>query len=128
MLFCCNNHFAGSFSRILFNTELNYRRIEFGICPVCGCLKFRDYKIDYSGKEKVNELSGKAANDRMVFWRKRLKSTKQGSWTKQNIYYGDFRKTRKKDEFGNPIYLQLRRNFNNEAEIIGEVRTRILLP
>ena len=108
MLFCCNNHFAGNFSRILFNSELNYRRID--------------------GKEKVNELSGKAANDRMAFWRKRLKSSKQGSWTKQNIYYGDFRKTRKKDEFGNPIYLQLRRNFNNEAEIIGEVRTRILLP
>jgi hypothetical protein len=123
MLFCCNAHFVGSFSYVLFNTKYNYRRVEFGICPCCGAFKFRDYKQDFTGKEIIKDLTGKEAQTKLNQWRKKINSYKQGTKSKQNIYYGDFRKTNRKDKNGNPIYLQLRKNFNNEAEIIGEIKT-----
>lgn len=123
MLYCCSTHFMGSFSRVLYNTKNNYRKIEFGVCPVCGCSKFKDFIQGYNGKEVLKEFSGKTAQEKLNKWRKKLRNMTQGSWSKQNVYYGDFRKTRKKDENGNLIYLQLRRNFNNEAEIIGEITT-----
>ena len=123
MLFCCNAHFVSSFSYVLFNTKYSYRRIEFGICPFCGVFKFRDYKQDFTGKEIIKDLTGKESQTKLNQWRKKINSYKQGTKSKQNTYYGDFRKTNRKDKNGNPIYLQLRRNFNNEAEIIGEIKT-----
>ncbi len=127
MLFCCNAHFVSSFSYVLLNTNSTYRKIEFGVCPICGCFKFKDYIQSYNGNEKVKLLSGKAANDRLNYWKKRLKNVKQGTKSRQNTYYGDFQKTNRKDENGNPIYLQLRKNFNNQSEVIGEVKTLVRL-
>ena len=49
-----------------------------------------------------------------------------GSWTRQNLWYGDFMKTNRKDANGNPIYLQLRKNFNGQYEILNEINTCIV--
>ncbi len=49
-----------------------------------------------------------------------LDRLKQGSKTNQNWFYGDFKKSDKKDDRGNIILLQLKRNFNGEAIILGE--------
>lgn len=124
MLFCCNTHFVSSFSYVIFNTKYNYRRIEFGICPYCGAFKFRDYKQDYNGNEIIKDLTGKDAQTKLSQWRKKINSFRQqGTQSKQNAYYGDFRRTNRRDENGNPVYLQLRKNFNNQSEVIGEIRT-----
>lgn len=126
MLFCCNAHFRSNYFCVLENNNFSFRKIEFGVCPVCGAFKFRDYK-QINGQELIKDLSGVKAQTQLNKWRKYFTKTKEGTKTKQNIYYGDFRKTRKKDEFGHKIYLQLRKNFNNQAEIIGEVKTKIYM-
>lgn len=125
MLLCCNAHFMGSFSYVFFSRKYSYRRIEFGVCPNCGVFKFRDYKLDFTGKEIIKDLTGKEAQTKLNHWRKKINSNIQGTKSKQNTYYGDFQKTNRKDENGNPIYLQLRKNFNNESEVLGEVKTTI---
>ena len=50
-------------------------------------------------------------------------NTKQGSFSNQNVFYGDFLKTRKKDIKGNPIYEQTRKNFNGQYEILNTIHT-----
>lgn len=125
MLSCCNILFKGTFSYVLFCSKLNYRHIEFGICPHCGALKFREYRQDYNGKEYIKDLTGKEARTKLNQWKKRLNFQRQGSKTNQNIFYGDFKKSFRKDGNNKPIYLQLRKNFNNQTETIGEVETKI---
>lgn len=125
MLGCCNSLFNGSFSYVLFSSKDNYRRIEFGICPRCGCLKFKDYRYFYDGTDKVRYLTGKAALQKLEYWRKKVAQAKQGTRGNQNVYYGDFQKTSRRDENGNTIYLQLRKNFNDQSEVIGEIRTKV---
>lgn len=50
-------------------------------------------------------------------------NTKQGTFSNQNVFYGDFLKTRKKDSKGNPIYEQTRKNFNGQYEILNTIHT-----
>ena len=125
MLDCCNINYNGSFSYVLFSSKDYYRRIEFGICPVCGCAKFSDCQYFFDGTDKVRRLKGKNAFNKYEFWRKKLLNTKHGFRSNQNVYYGDFKKTPRKDENGQPIYLQLRKNFNDQTEVIGEIRTKV---
>ena len=124
MLFCCNCRFIGRFFRVLSNTNDFYRKIEFGVCPKCGTNQFSDYRI-IMGKVKQKIHSGKSAFNAFEKFLDKLSPIKMGTKSKQNYYYGDFKLTRKKDSFGNPIYLQLRKNFNNVTEILGEVDTRV---
>lgn len=126
MLGCCNAFYNASFSYVLFSYKNSYRRLEFGICPQCGCLKFKDFIIDHNGIEKVHQSTGKHALQKLETWRKRINNTKYGSKANQNVYYGDFRKTNRKDINGIPIYQQLRKNFNGQCEVIGEVDTKVL--
>lgn len=125
MLTCCNQYFYGYFTKIIANNSFYYRRIEFGICPHCGATKFIDYVQDCHGNEIIKELTGTKAINQFKKWEKAFTSTKLGSKENQNVYYGDFQKTRRKDENGTPIYYQLRKNFNNQSEIIGEIKTHI---
>ena len=125
MIECCNNYFNPSFSYILFSGKNYYRRLEFGICQNCGCLKFKDFAITQDGKEIVKIFTGKHAAQKLEMWRKRLRNTGYGNKTNQHLYYGDFRKTNRKDINGIPIYQQLRRNFNGQAEVIGEIKTNV---
>lgn len=126
MIECCNTFYNPSFSYILFANRNYYRRIEFGICHNCGCLKFKDFAIDAEGKEHIKVFTGKHAAQKLEQWRRRLKNTKYGSLSNQNVYYGDFRKTNRIDENGLPIYQQLRRNFNGQDELLGDVITKVI--
>lgn len=123
MLTCCNQYFYGSYTKVVADNSYYYRKIEFGVCPNCGGLKFRDY-IQYSdGRECIKDLSGEKAKNQIEKWRKTIEESNKGSKGNQNVYYGDFQKTGRKDENGLPVYYQLRKNFNNQSEIIGEIKT-----
>lgn len=122
MLICCNRHFRGGYYRVLSNRQDFYRRIEYGICPCCGVYRFLDFRI-VMGKERRKFLSGKDAELAFEKVIRSLRVEKCGTKTNQNFYFGDYKVTKKKDVNGNPVYLQLRRNFNDEAEILGEVNT-----
>ena len=126
MLGCCNAFFNASFSYVLFAGQNNYRRIEFGICPDCGCLQFRDFIIDSNGIETVHQSTGKHALQKLELWRKRINYTRCGSMSNQNWIYGDFRKTNRIDKNGLPIYQQLSRNFNGQVEVLGDIETKVL--
>lgn len=127
MLECCNRLYNGSFSYVYFSSEYYYRRVEFGVCPNpnCLCPKFKDFRILYDGTEQIKVYTGKEALRKFEQWRKKLLKQKHGTKGNQNVYYGDFRKTNRRDPNGNVIYLQLRKNFNNQAEVMGEVKTKI---
>lgn len=117
MFFCCNTYFKSVFSYVLKNNNESYRRIEYGICPKCAVEKFRDFQ-QHNGKNKVRILKGTAAKTKFEQWEKRLKAQKHGAKSNQNFYYGDFKKTSKKDDKGKPVLIQIRKNFNGEYEEI----------
>lgn len=127
MIECCNRLYNGSFSYVLFSSEYYYRHIEFGICsnPECAQAKFKDFTISYDGRECTKIYTGKKAFEKYEYWRKKLAKIKNGTKGNQNIYYGDFRKTNHRDSNGNTIYLQLRTNFNDQSEVIGEIKTKV---
>lgn len=127
MIECCNRFYNGSFSYVLFSSEYFYRHIEFGICsnPACLTPKFKDFKILYNGKEISKIYTGKKAFEKFEQWKKYLTRINNGTKGNQNVYYGDFQKTNKKDDNGNSIYLQLRKNFNEQSEVIGEIQTLV---
>lgn len=126
MLECCNAFYNASFSYVLFSGKNYYRRIEFGICQNCGCLKFKDFIIDHNGNEKIKQYTGKHAAQKLELWRKKIRNTRYGTKSNQNVYYGDFRKTNKTDNNGLPIYQQLRKNFNGQVEVLGDIETKVL--
>lgn len=128
MIECCRRFYNGSFSYVLFSSEYYYRHLEFGICSNPNCLtpKFKDFKILYNGQEKCKIYTGKKAFEKFEYWRKRIAKIKNGTKSNQNVYYGDFQKTNRKDDNGNCIYLQLRKNFNEQSEVIGEIQTKVL--
>jgi len=78
-----------------------------------------------NGTEKIKTLSGKKAEITFEKIIKNLREEKQGTKSNQNYHYGDYRISKKKDMYGNPIYIQLKKDFNNETEILGEVETKI---
>lgn len=124
MLFCCNNLFTGSISKVIKNNNIFYRRIEFGTCPVCGVAKYRDIKFSVlTKKEKYKVLSGTKAEKKIKELLDKKNNERYGSKSNQNFYYGDFKKTNEKDINGYPIYLQLRKNLNGQSEVIGKIET-----
>ena len=124
MLLCCNRRFMGGYYYVLVNKSDFYRRIEFGICPKCGTYRFLDYRI-INNQVKEKFLSGKCAYNTFKKIFKKMTEIKHGTKSNQNFYYGDYKVTSKKDFMGNPIYIQLRKNFNDETEVLGEVETKI---
>lgn len=126
MIECCNALYNASFSYVLFSGKNYYRRLEFGICQNCGCLKFKDFIIDHTGAEKVKMFTGKRASQKLELWRKKIRNTRYGTKSNQNVYYGDFKKTNRLDANGIPVFQQLRKNFNGQSEVIGEVKTKLI--
>ncbi len=125
MLNCCNRLFSGLIRRVLSMRTDFYRRIEFGICPHCGRYRFVDYRRGRCGQEHVKSLSGNEALHAYEKISEKLKSQKHGSKSNQNYHFGAFKKTKRLDKYGNPVYLQIKRDFNNQDEILGEVDTRV---
>lgn len=123
MLDCCNSYFKGYFSYVVICSSDLYHTIEFGRCPKCGVYIFKEFKQYTEGKETLRVFRDKAAKNNIDKWTLRLKTQKQGSFSNQNYYYGDFKKTGRKDSNGNPEYVQLRRNFNGQTEVLNKITT-----
>ncbi len=126
MLFCCSKNFTASYKFPVFPQEGEFfKKIEFSYCPHCDSAVYKEIITLPNGtiKEstqqkgiKAEEAFAKAKFNRLNF----LERLKQGSKANQNWFYGDFKKSDKKDSRGNIILLQLKRNFNGEAIILGE--------
>lgn len=122
MIFCCNSPAKVVFRYILSGGE-NYHRIEFAICTHCGKFKFTDYRMSADGSETVRKytFNEKEFYNRLNAWKTRINNTKQGTRLNQSFYYGDCARKRTKNGI---IDIQLRKNFNNVTEIIGESKLK----
>ncbi|MBQ2645204.1 hypothetical protein IJG14_06510 [bacterium] len=127
MLLCCGKQFYAAEKIILPKKDKLYRCLEFGHCPHCGVRVARliEQNIDYDivVKEKRGIQALRLFEKAVIQKKRYLESLTLGSKSSENFYYGDFKKTKRKDEYNNPIYVQLRKNFNNKSEILGEVIT-----
>ena len=123
-MLCCNTLFNGIFAYVVQNNEQMYRKIEYGVCPQCGELRFMDYKLYANGDGSIKQFSGREAKTKFEIWKKKLINQPHGTYSNQNVYYGDFKKTRNIDAMGNPIYIQLRKNFNGQTEELNLITTR----
>jgi len=128
MLLCCGRQFFAAEKVILPKKDKLYRCLEFGFCPNCGTRVSRFIEQDKNYEVTIKERRGiKAlrAYEKAVLQHNRFfgQSSKTGSKAAENFYFGDFRRTKRLDENNQPIYLQLKKNFNNKTEILGEVAT-----
>ena len=108
-----------------------YKKIEYRICPHCKTPIYQETIKRFDNTEttpkplkgeKAVKAFKRALLNRLVFFEKVPFGTK----TNANWYYGDFQKTRRKDEKENPVYLQLKRNFCGEKEIMGVAKVHYL--
>lgn len=126
MLKCCNHNFYASFTKVVADNSSFFRKIEFGVCPHCGVVWFKDYSRRSDESEVVKLLRGDKAKCQIKKWVIEKRERKcRASKSNQNVYYGDFEKTDKVDENGLPVYNQLRINFNGEVEKLNEVTTKV---
>ena len=102
--------------------------IEFAYC---GDNKIPVARIFHKTKSffKTLTFTGKRAQIEKERFLKRVEYKKNnithGTYSNQNVYYGDFKKTRKKDKNGLPIYLMQRKNFNNQSETLYTIQTKL---
>lgn len=120
-MYCCGERLK--VSRLIFNANGHYKRVDFGFCQECGTAHTLVYVMSKDGSDREKRFSGKTAIKEFKKYERLKNNTKHGSKSNQNVFYGDFRKTRKKDEKGQPVYLQLRRNFNNQYEVLNKIQT-----
>lgn len=123
MLVCCQEIFVPSESYVC-----GKKAIEYGLCPICKKPVLRMF-INYKQRKILTFKKYRALQELKKFLKKinsSIFNIKYGYAENENFYYGDYKKTRKKDGKGNPIYLQLRKNFNGKTEILGEVETAYL--
>jgi len=126
VLVCCGLQFFAAKKIILPQRDMLYRCLEYGFCPSCGTDVARLIEQNHSYEIFVKEARGiKALRlfEKALKQREKMKLTFQGTKIAENFYYGDFRKTRRKDANNQPIYLQIKKNFNNKSEILGEIVT-----
>lgn len=127
MLFCCSSYFKPEIKLLLPSKDKLYRCFEFGHCPKCNSAVSRtieqslNFVIHVKQKTRFRALKElkQAQKEHIAF----IKNTRFGTKTNENFYYGDFKKTNKKDYKGNRIYKALRRNFNGKSEYLEEVKT-----
>lgn len=121
MIRCCNGSFKGRF-RYKF-LKPYYRYLEYGVCPVCGCKHFIDYKQiledDDNVVEKLKEFKGKAAKEEYERWQNILNKGNQGTLSKQFFYYGEYHRSK------NGYFKTYRKNFNNEKEFLFKAKVKI---
>ncbi len=127
MLSCCGRQFYAAEKIVLPKKTKLYRCLEYGHCPNCGTRvsrlieQERDYEIFVKEKRGIKALR---AFEKAVKQRKRyIESVGKGTKTQENYYYGAFKKTARFDSNNQPIYVQLRKNFNNKSEVLGDVVT-----
>ncbi len=120
-MYCCGERLT--VTRLVFHNHGYYKRVDFGICQGCGTVHTLIYTMYKDGHDKEIHLTGAIAIKEFKKYEKLKNCSKQGTKTNQNVYYGDFLKTRKKDKNGNTVYLQLRKNFNGQYEILNTIQT-----
>lgn len=127
MLSCCGRHFYAAEKILLPKKGKLYRCLEYGHCPNCGTRVSRlieqtvNYEVTVKERRGIKALR---AYEKAVSQRERYqKSCKTGSYNSENYYFGAFRKTSRLDSNNQPIYVQLRKNFNNKTEVLGDVVT-----
>lgn len=129
MLNCCNHTFRASYKFYAVPDKNKYkmRQVLFSLCPHCNNAVYKEILTDYNGAyihrqqlkgAKALEAYQKACFSRLVF----LEKVPYAAKTSANWYYGDFLKTREKDEKGNIEYLQLKRSFCGDKEVIGKAK------
>lgn len=127
MLSCCGRQFYAAEKVVLPKKGRLYRCLEYGHCPHCGTRVSRFIEQDSNYEIYIKERRGiKAlrAFEKAVAQRKRfLETAAYGTKSGENYYFGDFKKTNRFDSNNQPIYVQLRKNFNNKSEILGDVVT-----
>lgn len=98
-----------------------YRRLEFGVCPVCGTRHFIDLRQNnYTGEEKFKHYKNRVAELKLKEWQNKIANSIQGTQAKQYFYYGTFQ--RHKD-----TWKTYRTNFNNEKELIFNQKTKSVI-
>lgn len=127
MFYCCNKNISATSSCYIPTRNFKYKIAFYAFCPVCGSALYKEKKVSFNnnkhkGKQRKGEeaekLINKAIFNRLIFFEK----IKTGNKQNQNWYYGDFCKTKEKDENGNIIYLQLRCNLNKSYEVLNKVK------
>lgn len=127
MLFCCSRHFMPEKKIVLPPENKLYRCLEFGYCPHCKIAVSRlieqtkDYNTLVTQKTRGRALRAleRALVERIHF----VEKIRYGTKSNEHYYFGDYRRTRRRDTRNNTIYEQLKRNFNGKTEILGEVTT-----
>ncbi len=127
LLSCCGKQFYAAEKVVLPKQDKLYRCLEFGYCPNCGSRVSRfieqdtDYEIYVREKRGIQALR---AYEKAKCQRKRhLSAVGVGTKTGENYYFGVFKKTRRLDCHNQPVYIQVRKNFNNKTEVLGDVIT-----
>ena len=121
-MYCCGEHLK--VTRLVFRNNGYYKRVDFGFCQGCGTAHTLIYTMYKDGRDKEIHLTGSVALKEFKKYQKIKNNIRQGSKSNQNVYYGDFRKTRKKDKSGAPVYLQLRKNFNGDYTVMNVIITK----
>lgn len=126
MLFCCSRELKPLNVFYAACENCIYKKIEYRICPHCKTPIYKETIKRFNNTEttpktlkgeKAVKAFKRALLNRLTFFEK----LKQGSRQNQNWYYGDFKRTNKKDKNGNFVELQIKKNFNNETvAILGE--------
>ncbi|HIU85483.1 TPA: hypothetical protein IAD52_00755 [Candidatus Spyradomonas excrementavium] len=120
-MYCCGERLR--VTRLVFNTNGYYKRVDFGFCQGCGTAHTFVYVISKGGRERERKFSGSTAIKEFKKYQRLKNNIRQGTRNNQNVCYGDFLKTRKVDANGFPVYLQIRRDFNNQYEVLNQVET-----
>ncbi len=121
-MYCCGEHLK--VTRLVFRNNGYYKRVDFGFCQSCGTAHTLIYTMYKDGRDKEIRFKGTTAIKKFKKYEKLKNNIRQGSKSNQNVYYGDFRKTRQKDKSGAPVYLQLRKNFNGDYTVMNVIITK----
>lgn len=127
LLSCCGKQFYAAEKILLPKKDKLYRCLEFGHCPHCGTRVSRlieqNFQYDIVVKERRGIKALHAYEKAKLQQKKYLELNPLGSKISENYYFGDFKKTKRLDSNNQPIYVQLRKNFNNKVEVLGDVVT-----
>ena len=122
LMYCCGEHL--NVTRLVFRNNGYYKRVDFGYCQACGTAHTLIYTMYKDGHDKEIRFKGTTAIKKFKKYEQLKNHIRQGTKSNQNVFYGDFLKTRKRDIKGNPIYMQTRKNFNGQYEILNTIQTK----
>ena len=91
-MYCCGERLR--VTRLVFNTNGYYKRVDFGFCQGCGTAHTFVYVISKGGRERERKFSGSTAIKEFKKYQRLKNNIRQGTRNNQNVCYGDFLKTR----------------------------------